>query len=310
MKLVFMGTPDFSVTILRSIYEAGYEILEVVTGEDKPKGRGRELAMPKVKEYALKEKLKVYQPHSLKDPAVTDHFKELKADIYVVAAYGKILPKELLELPSYGCVNVHASLLPKYRGAAPIQWAVINGDEESGVTIMQMNEGLDTGDIIMAESLKLAEDETGESLFERLSVLGGKLIVKALEKLEKKEIIPKKQDESRASYVGLLKKEMGRLDFNKGALELERMIRGLYSWPGAYFELKGKKIKVFKASVIKHEDDMEAGSIISLDKKGLLIKTGKDALNITEIQLEGKKRMTVGDFLLGNKIFENISMLG
>ncbi|MCR5735566.1 MAG: methionyl-tRNA formyltransferase [Lachnospiraceae bacterium] len=302
MKVVFMGTPDFSVSILKAIYEAGHRVCACVTGEDKKRGRGREVSPTPVKEYALKRGLNVYQPHILKCEETVSYLKGLSADIFVVAAYGKILSSEILSIPKYGCINVHASLLPKYRGASPIQSAVIAGDKISGVTIMQMNEGLDTGDILMQESIEIAADETGESLFLKLADLGAELIVSALERIEAGEITAVKQDESRASYTKLISKDMGKLDLNKSAEHLERLIRGMYSWPGTYLVFSGKKIKVFCADVIKGMTGESPGTVISADKEGIRVQTGEGLLNITDLQAEGKKRMPVNEFIKGFKI--------
>ncbi|MDD6339728.1 MAG: methionyl-tRNA formyltransferase [Butyrivibrio sp.] len=307
MKVVFMGTPDFAVNTLAAIIEAGHEVAAVVTQPDKARGRSGELKMPPVKELAVEHNLKVYQPVKIKDSDMEEVLREINPDVIVVVAFGQILPKSILELPKYGCVNVHASLLPKYRGAAPIQWAVIDGEEYSGVTTMQMDVGVDTGDMLMVEKYKLAEDETGGSLFERLAVLGAKLLVKTLDGLEKGTIIPVKQGEG-ATHAAKLDKQTGLIDFSKSAVEIERLIRGLNPWPSAYTGLNGKTIKIWKASVDK-DGKAGAGEIYSVDKNSFSVGTAEGGLVISEVQLEGKKRMSVHDFLLGTNI-ETGTILG
>ncbi len=307
MKVVFMGTPDFAVNTLAAIIEAGHEVAAVVTQPDKARGRSGELKMPPVKELAVEHNLKVYQPVKIKDSDMEEVLREINPDVIVVVAFGQILPKSILELPKYGCVNVHASLLPKYRGAAPIQWAVIDGEEYSGVTTMQMDVGVDTGDMLMVEKYKLAEDETGGSLFERLAVLGAKLLVKTLDGLENGTIIPVKQGEG-ATHAAKLDKQTGLIDFSKSAVEIERLIRGLNPWPSAYTGLNGKTIKIWKASVDK-DGKAGAGEIYSVDKNTFSVGTAEGGLVISEVQLEGKKRMSVHDFLLGTNI-ETGTILG
>lgn len=296
-----MGTPDFSVPSLEKINEH-HEVLAVVTQPDKPKGRsGRLIACP-VKEKALELGLKVIQPERAKDEEFISGLRELAPDVIVVIAYGQILPMEILKLPAYGCVNVHASLLPKYRGAAPIQWAVINGDEISGVTTMLMNEGLDTGDILMSTEVRLDKKETGGSLFDKLSPVGADLILKTLTALEAGELTPVPQNESEATKVGLLKKNMGELDFTKGAEELERLVRGLDPWPGAFTFIQEKKLSVWKADTVqtgKDEINGKPGEVADVGKDYIDVCCREGILRLTEVQLEGKKRMSVRDFLNG-----------
>lgn len=304
MKVVFMGTPDFAVGALQSIIKAGHEVTAVVTQPDKPKGRGKEVQISPVKACALEHDIPVFQPVKIKTEESVAALREYEADIFVVAAFGQILSKEILDMPRYGCVNIHASLLPKYRGAAPIQWAVIDGEEESGVTIMQMNEGLDTGDILMQEIVKLDVKETGESLFDKLAVCGADLIVKALEEIEKGSLTPVKQDDSKSTYAKMLRKEFGRLDFSQDAIVLERKIRGLNSWPSAYTLFKGKTLKIWDADVIE-KNSMSIntyGEVCEVGKDSFSIQTGNGILKIKEVQLEGKKRMDVSAFLLGYQI--------
>ena len=299
MKVVFMGTPDFAVPTLEKIIEAGHEVLAVVTQPDKAKGRGKKVLFPPVKEKALEHNLPVYQPRRAREPEFIEQMRELNPDVMVVVAFGQILPKDILDIPKYGCINVHASLLPKYRGAAPIQWAVINGDKISGVTTMQMDVGLDTGDMLLKTEVELAEDETGGSLFDKLSTLGGALLIETLEKIEAGDIHPEKQDDSQAGeYARTLDKALGNVDFTKSAVEIERLIRGLNSWPSAYTFYNGKTMKLWKAEVVSG-GNVTPGQIFSVDKQSFTVQTGDGALRILELQLEGKKRMDAGAFLRG-----------
>jgi len=303
MRVVFMGTPDFSVPTLEKIIEAGHEVIGVVTQPDKAKGRGKKVLFPPVKEKALEHNLTVYQPKRAREPEFIEQMRELNPDVMVVVAFGQILPKALLDIPKYGCVNVHASLLPKYRGAAPIQWAVIRGEKVSGVTTMQMDVGLDTGDMLMKTEVALAEDETGGSLHDKLSVLGGELLIETLKGLEAGTIQPEKQDDSQTGeYARMLDKALGKVDFSMPAEEIERLIRGLNPWPSAYTFYHGKTMKLWKAKVVSADADGEAaapGQILSVDKKGFTVQTGAGALRILELQMEGKKRMDAGAFLRG-----------
>ena len=304
MKVVFMGTPDFAVGALESIIKAGHEVTAVVTQPDKPKGRGKEVQISPVKACALAHNLPVFQPVKIRTEESVAELKTYEADIFVVAAFGQILSKEILDMPRFGCVNIHASLLPKYRGAAPIQWAVIDGEEETGVTIQQMNEGVDTGDILSREIIKLDKKETGASLFDRLAVCGAELIVRTLEDIEKGLIVPEKQDESKATHAKKLHKEIGRLDFSQDAVVLERKIRGLNSWPSAYTHFKGKTLKIWDADVVdKNSMSIKSyGEVCEVTKGSFSIQTGNGLLKINEVQLEGKKRMEVSAFLLGYPI--------
>lgn len=306
MKVVYMGTPDFAVGALEAIIKAGHEVTAVVTQPDRPKGRGKELQISPVKACAMKYGIEVFQPEKIKTPEAVEVLRTFEADIFVVAAFGQILSKEILEMPKYGCVNIHASLLPKYRGAAPIQWAVIDGEEESGVTIQQMNEGIDTGDILMQEVVKLDPKETGASLFDKLADCGAWLIVKTLAGIEKESLTPVKQDDSKSSHAKMLKKDMGKLDFSQEAVVLERKIRGLNSWPSAYTYLKGKTLKIWDADVVEQDAEGEYGSVCEVTKDSFCIKTGKGCLRMKEVQLEGKKRMEVSAFLLGYPIEEGM----
>lgn len=301
MKIVFMGTPDFSVGALDALVEAGHEIIAVVTQPDKPKGRSGQMQFPPVKECALRHGLTVLQPVKIKTPEWVDKLRELNADVFVVAAFGQILSKEILDMPKYGCVNIHASLLPKYRGAAPINWAIINGEKETGVTIMQMNEGVDTGDMLSHVVVPIAPKETAESLFDKLAKAGAELIVETLPKLEAGEIIPVPQDESQSSHVKMMNKSLGKIDWNQDAVVIERLVRGLNSWPSAYTYYQGKGVKLWDCDVVEAAVGAVPGTIIAVAKDSFDVATGNGALRVLELQLEGKKRMDTKSFLLGNQ---------
>lgn len=301
MKIVFMGTPDFSVGALDALVEAGHEIIAVVTQPDKPKGRSGQMQFPPVKECALRHGLTVLQPVKIKTPEWVDKLRELKADVFVVAAFGQILSKEILDMPKYGCVNIHASLLPKYRGAAPINWAIINGEKETGVTIMQMNEGVDTGDMLSHVVVPIAPKETAESLFDKLAKAGAELIVETLPKLEAGEIVPVPQDESESSHVKMMNKSLGKIDWNQDAVVIERLVRGLNSWPSAYTYYQGKSVKLWDCDVVEAAAKAVPGTIIAVAKDSFDVATGNGALRVLELQLEGKKRMDTKSFLLGNQ---------
>lgn len=306
MRIVYMGTPDFAVKPLEALYNAGHEILLVVSQPDKPVGRHAELKPTPVKEAALKLGLPVMQPLKATDEEFLQELERLAPDVIVVAAYGKILRKRLLDIPKYGCVNIHGSLLPRWRGAAPIQWAVIEGDEKAGLTSMLMGEGLDTGDMLLKEEIAIAPDETGGSLFDRLSELGGPLIVKTLEGLEAGTITPIPQDESLSTYASMLTKEMGELNFEKTAEELERLIRGLTPWPGTFTYLKGKLFKIHTAEVSDFVPEGTPGQFSVSDGKLYVKCGGETALRLLDVQIEGKKRMPASDFLKGSaKLLED-----
>ena len=304
MKIVFMGTPDFAVGALEALIEAGHEITLVVTQPDKPKGRGKEMAFSPVKECAGKHNIPTFQPVKIRLPESVEYLKGVEADVFVVAAFGQILTNDILNIPKYGCINIHASLLPMYRGAAPIQWVILNGEKEAGVTIMQMDEGLDTGDMLLSDKITLAEDETGDSLHDKLSEMGARLIVEALDKLSAGELKAVPQPDGPLFYAGMLKKEMGNLDFSMDAVTIERYIRGLYSWPGAYSYYKGKILKITKAGLTENESDGETnqGGIIAVSKESFTVQCAKGSVEILRVKPEGKKEMSVHDFLLGNHV--------
>lgn len=311
MKIVFMGTPDFSVGALNALLEAGHEIAAVVTQPDKPRGRKMELQYPPVKEAALNHHLRIFQPERVKKNE--EFFRiltEISPDVIVVVAFGQILPKEILTLPRYGCINIHASLLPHYRGAAPIQWAVINGEEKTGVTTMQMDEGLDTGDILETTEIILDRKETGGSLFDKLEKAGAELIVQTLANLERGKITPVRQDDSASSYAGMLDKKLGCIDFSNSAESIERLIRGLNPWPSAYTFLNGKTLKLWQSDVLEEEYEGVCGEIVDICKDCIYVKTGKGTLVIRELQLEGKKRMDTATFLRGYQLEKGIILNG
>ena len=318
MQIVFMGTPDIARKSLKSLVEAGQEILAVVTNPDKPKGRGGKLAFSEVKEYALEKDLKVHQPLKVrKNEKFINEIKALKPDIIVVVAYGKILPKELLDIPKYGAINVHGSLLPKLRGAAPIQWSVLNGDTETGITTMFMDEGMDTGDMILQESLKIGEDETTGELWDRMGDLGAKLLVQTVEKLEHvkselpnpssledvKKLMDAKVQEGESTLAPMLDKEMSKIDWNKTASEIHNLVRGLNPIMGTFTFAEGKKIKIWKTKLLKEDSRTgKPGEVLSADKTGLVVATGEGNLSILELQGENAKRMDYKSFLNGNII--------
>ena len=301
MRIVFMGTPDFAVGTLEALIEAGHEVIGVVTQPDKPKGRGKTLMPTPVKEVALRNQISVYQPKKVRETEFTETLRRLAPDVIVVAAFGQIITREILDIPRFGCINVHASLLPAYRGAAPIQWAVINGEKESGVTIMQMDEGLDTGDMIDKVVVPLAEDETGGSLFDKLSQAGARLCVKVLRDLEEGKAVREKQrGDSTTPYASMISKKMGEVDWRRSAKSIEQLIRGLDPWPSAYTKLQGKTLKLWKAQVLQENVTNAApGEVVKVEKDTFYIQTGEGILKMKEVQLEGKKRMDTAAFLRG-----------
>ena len=309
MKVIFMGTPDFSVGTLEALVEAGHEVVLAVTQPDKPKGRGKEMQFTPVKECALKYNIPVYQPRRVREAECIEELRKYEADIMVVVAFGQILPKEILEMTTYGCVNVHASLLPKYRGAAPIQWSIIDGEEVTGVTTMQMNEGLDTGDMLLKVEIPIEEKETGGSLHDKLAAAGAKLCVETLVGLEEGTITAIPQGETTTSYAKMLDKQLGNIDWSKSAIEIERLIRGLSPWPSAYTDWNGKVMKIWDAKVVRDTIEGKVGSIVKVEKDAFFVQTGDGLLKVCELQIPGKKRMDAGAFLRGYQIKEG-EMLG
>ena len=305
MKIVYMGTPDFAVAPLEAILKAGHEVTAVVTQPDRQKGRGREVQYSPVKECALSYGIPVLQPLKIKEKDAVEELRKYPADIFVVAAFGQLLSEEILNMPRLGCINIHASLLPAYRGAAPIQWCVINGEEKTGVTIMQMAKGMDTGDILLQKEVVLDEKETGGSLFDRLMETGAELIVEALPKIEAGELIPVVQKEELATYAGKITKDMGNIDFAKSAVTIERLIRGLNPWPSAFTHYKGKILKIWEADVVSecvNAENPVPGTVIAMDKESFTLATGESALRIRSLQPEGKKRMSCAEFMRGYEV--------
>lgn len=309
MKVLFMGTPDFAAGALKSLIDNGHEVVLVVTQTDKPKGRGKEVQYTPVKKVALEHGIEVFQPVKAKEPESVAKLRESNADVFVVAAYGQILTQEILDIPRYGCVNIHASLLPKYRGAAPIQWSIIDGEEVTGVTTMMMDAGIDTGDMLDKVEVTIADDETGGTLHDKLMEAGAKLIIETLEKLENGTITRIKQNDEDSCYAKMLDKKMGNIDFSNPAWKIERLIRGLNPWPSAYTRIKGKNLKIYQAKVIYEEYEGIPGEIVYIDKNSMYIKTGDGILDVKNLQLEGKKAMDIADFLRGNNI-EKGTILG
>lgn len=303
-----MGTPDFAVGALQAIIEAGHQVSAVVTQPDKPKGRGKELQMTPVKACAAAHNIPVFQPGKIKEPEAVEVLRSYEADIFVVAAFGQILSEEILSMPKYGCVNIHASLLPKYRGAGPIQWAIIDGEKKTGVTIMQMEKGLDTGDMLLQKEVEIDPKETGDSLHDKLAAAGAELIVEALPKIAAGQLTPRKQNDAESCYAKMLQKSMGRIDWNMTADKLDCLIRGLISWPGASTTFRGKNLKIWEEEPVMEGDfsvsisESLPGTIVCVEKEAFYVQTKEGVLKVLSVQIEGKKRMAVKDFLLGYPI--------
>lgn len=308
MRIIFMGTPDFSVPALEALVKGGHQVIAAVTQPDKPKGRGRAVMMTPVKQKALDLGIPVYQPAKVREEPFLSFIEELKPDAIVVAAFGQILPKRLLMLPPYGCINIHASLLPKYRGAAPIQWAVINGEKESGITTMMMDTGIDTGDMLEREVIPVSDEETGGSLHDKLSAAAGPLILSTLKKAEEGTLVRVAQKDEDSCYAKMLTKDLGNIDWSQSSVSIERLIRGLNPWPSAYTSLNGKTLKIWKAALAEGKEDREPGQVIRADNDQLLVKTGDGALQILSLQLEGKKQMDAASFLRGYSLKEGTKL--
>ena len=304
MKVIFMGTPDFSVGTLEALVEAGHEVVLAVTQPDKPKGRGKEMQFTPVKECAVKYNIPVYQPRRVREAECIEELRKFQADIMVVVAFGQILPKEILEMTPYGCVNVHASLLPKYRGAAPIKWAIIDGEEVTGVTTMQMDEGLDTGDMLLRTEIPMDPKETGGSLHDKLSEAGAKLCVETLKGLQEGTITAIPQGESPTAYAKMLDKQLGNVDWTKDADAIERLIRGLSPWPSAYTNWNEKVMKIWDASALDGKSDKAPGTIAKVEKDAFYVQTGNGLLKVCELQIPGKTRMDAGAFMRGYQVKE------
>lgn len=303
MKVIFMGTPDFSVPVLQGLIDSKeHEVTAVVTQPDKPRGRSGKLVFTPVKQLAVEHGIPVYTPKRVKDPEFVKELSQIPCDVIVVIAFGQILSKEILDLPKYGCINVHASLLPRWRGAAPMQWAIIAGDEMTGITTMQMDVGLDTGDMLLAKEIPISPNETGESLHDKMAVLGSELLLETLRQAEEGTLHPKPQNDEDSTYAKMLTKETGKIDWNLDAAQIERYIRGLNSWPSAYSGYKGKTLKLWRAEVLSEVTEGKPGTVVSVEKDSFTVQTGSGCLRILELQLEGKKRMDAGSFLRGVKI--------
>jgi methionyl-tRNA formyltransferase len=301
-RIVFMGTPDFAVPSLNALIDAGHDIPVVITRPDRQKGRGRVLAMTPVKEEALKNDIKVLQPEKIKDEGFIKDLKAFAPEMVVVVAYGKILPGSIIDMPPMGCINLHASLLPKYRGAAPINWAIINGEGESGITTMFMDRGMDTGPILMAETVPIGIDDTAAELHDTLKERGSKLLVKTIDLLSSGAITPTPQDDSKATYAPMLKKEDGLIDWKKGAEEIRNLVRGLHPWPGAYTRWNEKVLKIFEGSVRPVHVNDRPGTVCAVDEKGIEVATKSGIFVIKKLQPANKSRMTVAEFIKGYSI--------
>ena len=303
MNVIFMGTPDFSVPVLKGLIASEeHTVTAVVTQPDKARGRSGKLVFTPVKEVAVENDIPVYTPVRVKDAEFVEQLRKIPCDVIVVVAFGQILSKEILDYPKFGCINVHASLLPRWRGAAPMQWAILEGDEKTGVTTMQMAEGLDTGDMLLKAETVIEKEDTAETIHDRLSEMGKDLLLETLEKVEKGEIVPQKQDDSLSCYAKMLKKYMGKIDMNWDAAKVERYIRGMNSWPSAYAEFRGKTLKLWRANVLPWNTGHKPGMVVDVLKNSFIVQTGDGCLELLEVQLEGKKRMDAGSFLRGVKI--------
>lgn len=302
MKLIFMGTPDFAAVSLAALFEAGHEVLLAVTQPDKPKGRGHKMTPPPVKEYALEKGIEVYQPNSMRMEEAYEKLASYGAEAFIVAAYGKILPQKILDLPKYGCLNVHASLLPKYRGAAPIQWSIANGETVTGVTIMQMDAGIDTGDMLLKTEVAILPEDTGETLHDKLAEAGGRVLLDALQQLEKGTLQAEKQDDSLSCYAPMLNKEVSKIDFAKSATEVANLVRAMNPYPAAHTVYQGRRMRVFGATAESCDKAAACGEILQANTEGILVRCGDGAVKVTELQFDGKKRMPVREYLKGNTI--------
>lgn len=303
MNVIFMGTPEFSVPVLKGLIEAEeHTVTAVVTQPDKARGRSGKLVFTPVKEVAVENDIPVYTPERIKSPEFVGKLREIPCDVIVVVAFGQILSKEILDMPRYGCINVHASLLPRWRGAAPMQWAILMGDEQTGVTTMQMAEGLDTGDILMKAETPIGDEDTAETLHDRMSLMGRTLLLETLTALAKGELTPNPQRDEDSCYAAMLTRELGKIDMNWNAEKLERYIRGLNSWPSAYTGYGGKTLKLWRAKVCPEDTGEAPGTVVDVAKDSFTVQTGKGCLKILEVQLEGKKRMDAGSFLRGVQI--------
>lgn len=306
MKIVFMGTPEFAVPCLQKIIDEGHEVLGVVTQPDKPKGRGKKLSMPPVKELALKYDIPVYQPIKAREESFVETLKEINPELIVVVAFGQILPKSILDIPKLGCVNVHASLLPKYRGAAPLNWVIINGEEKTGVTTMYMDVGLDTGDMILKSEIPLNDEITAGELHDKMMIDGAEVLKETIDLIEQGKAPREKQNDENTCYSPIMDKSLGNIDWKKSAKEIHNLVRGVNPWPSAYTSYENQTMKIWKTKVLNEKSNNEPGTIISVDKEGIKVCTADNLILISEIQMSGKKRMIVSEYIKGNTINTNV----
>lgn len=306
MKIVFMGTPEFAVPCLQKIIDEGHEVLAVVTQPDKPKGRGKKLAMPPVKELALKYNLDVYQPVKAREESFVEKLKEINPELIVVVAFGQILPKSILDIPKFGCVNVHASLLPKYRGAAPLNWVIINGEEKTGVTTMYMDVGLDTGDMILKSEIPLDDEITAGELHDKMMIDGANVLKETIDLIAQGKAPREKQNDDETCYSPIMDKTLGNIDWNKSAKDIHNLVRGVNPWPSAYTTYENQTMKIWKTKVVDKNSDKAPGTILKVDKEGIEVNTGNGVIQISEIQMSGKKRMVVSEYIKGNTISTDI----
>lgn len=300
MKVIFMGTPDFAVPVLQGLIDSeAHDVTAVVTQPDKARGRSGKPVFTPVKQLATEHGILVYTPVRVKEPEFVKELSGIPCDVIVVVAFGQLLPTEILDMPKYGCINVHASLLPRWRGAAPMQWAIMSGDKRTGLTTMQMDEGLDTGDMFLKREVVIEEDETGESLHDKLAALGSSLLLDTLKQAEEGSLTPIPQKEEESTYAKMLTKELGHIDWTMDAVSIERYIRGLNSWPGAYTGFRGKTLKLWRATVVPGCEGASFGEVVAVDRDSFTVQTGDGALSIRELQLEGKKKMDTASFLRG-----------
>lgn len=300
MKAIFMGTPEFAIPSFEALYESDFEIALVVTQPDRPKGRGKKLSSPPVKLVALEHDIEVFQPERIKDREAIEKIKQVKPDLIIVVAFGQILPKEILELPRYGCINVHASLLPKYRGAAPINFAIINGEKKTGVTTMYMEEGLDTGDMLLKNEVEITPEDTASTLHDKLAIAGKKTLSDTLKAIINTELVPEKQDDSISSYAPIMTKELGKINWDRSAEAISNLVRGTDPWPSAYTLYDNSVLKLFAPVVLDKQSKEKPGTIVAVSSEGIDIASADYIVRIEEIQISGKKRMPVGEFLKGN----------
>lgn len=306
MKIVFMGTPEFAVPCLQKIIDEGHEVLAVVTQPDKPKGRGKKLAMPPVKELALKYNIDVYQPVKAREESFVEKLKEINPELIVVVAFGQILPKSILDIPKFGCVNVHASLLPKYRGAAPLNWVIINGEEKTGVTTMYMDVGLDTGDMILKSEIPLDDEITAGELHDKMMIDGANVLKETIDLIAQGKAPREKQNDDETCYSPIMDKTLGNIDWKKSAKDIHNLVRGVNPWPSAYTTYENQTMKIWKTKVVDKNSDKAPGTILKVDKEGIEVNTGNGVIQISEIQMSGKKRMVVSEYIKGNTISTDI----